>query len=378
MHRAQRRIAERPAPRLATMTDGFDAYNADVTDRRADDTADAPSRRDALSAMAALVGRGALAMGGMVLGAGLTAPRARAAENWPTRPLRLIAPFPPAGSTDILAREIALKLQDALGQPVIVENKPGAGGSIGSTEAARAAADGYTLLMGHIGTLAINPSLYPRLAYDPRTSFTPVALMARVPNVLVVNPRVPARDVRELIALAQAHPGELHYASGGNGSAAHLAMEYFKLRADVDVVHVPYRGTAPAVTDVLAGQVEMTMTGVPAVQQHVKSGKLRALGVSSRGTVAAMPGVPTIAASLPDFEAIQWYGIVAPAGTPVEIVRRLNAAINGALVTEKLRARLEAEGAEAAPESPAAFGALIGSEIARWKPVVERAHMRPE
>jgi len=199
-----------------------------------------------------------------------------------------------------------------------------------------------------------------------------------VPNVLVVNPRVPAKDVRELIALAQSRPGELHYASGGNGSAAHLAMEYFKLRADVDIVHVPYRGTAPAVTDVLSGQVEMTMTGVPAVQQHVRSGKLRALGVSSRGTVAAMPGVPTIAATVPDFEAIQWYGIVAPAGTPVDIVQRLNVAINGALATPAMRARLEAEGAEAAPESPAAFGALIGSEIARWKPVVERAHMRPE
>src|SRR5206468_12505201 len=172
----------------------------------------------------------------------------------------------------------------------------------------------YTLLMGHIGTLAINPSLYPKLPYDPRTSFAPVALIARVPNVLVVNPQVPAKDVRELIALAKARPGELRYASGGNGSAAHLAMEYFKLRAGVDVVHVPYRGTAPAVTDVLGGQVEMIMTGVPAVQQHVKADKLRALGVSSRTTVAAMPGVPTIAATIPDFDAIQWYGVVAPAG----------------------------------------------------------------
>ncbi len=265
-----------------------------------------------------------------------------------------------------------------MGQPVVVENKPGAGGSIGSSEAARAAADGYTLLMGHIGTLAVNPSLYPKLAYDPRTSFTPVALMARVPNVLVVNPQVPAKDVRELIALAKARPGQLHYASGGNGSAAHLAMEYFKLSAEIDVVHVPYRGTAPAVTDVLGGQVEMIMTGVPAVQEYVKAGKLRALGVSSRAPVSTMPGVPTIAATLPNFEAVQWYGIVAPAGTPADIVAGLNAQINRALATEQLRARLEAEGAEAAPDSPAAFGALINSEIARWKPVVERANMRPE
>lgn len=187
---------------------------------------------------------------------------ARAAAAWPSRPLRLIVPFTPGGSTDILAREIALKLQEALGQPVVVENKPGAGGSIGSTEAARSAADGYTLLMGHIGTLAVNPSLYPKLAYDPRKSFTPVALIARVPNVLVVNPQVRANDVRKLVALAKSRPGELRYASGGNGSAAHLAMEYFKLKADVDIVHVPYRGTVPAVTDVLGGQVEMIMTGV--------------------------------------------------------------------------------------------------------------------
>jgi len=339
---------------------------------------DATSRRDALRIFAGLLVHGTFAIGGISLGVGLTARRARAAASWPSRPIRLIVPFPPGGSTDILAREIALRLQDSLGQVVVVDNKPGAGGSIGSSEAARAKADGHTLLMGHIGTLAINPTLYPRLAYDPRTSFTPVALMARVPNVLVVNPQVPARDVRELIALAKARPGELRYASGGNGSAAHLAMEYFKLKAEVDVMHVPYRGTAPAVTDVLAGQVEMIMTGVPAVQQHVKAGKLRALGVSSGAAVAAMPGIPTIAASLPNFEAIQWYGIVAPTGTPGDIVERLNDEINRLLATEQLKARLETEGAEAAPDSPAAFGALINSEIARWKPVVERANMRPE
>jgi len=286
------------------LTADFGECNIRVIDSGRDNTVRVASRRGALRAFAGLFTRSALAVGGISLGVVLTARRARAA-TWPTRPIRLIVPFPPAGSTDILTREIALKLQDALGRPVIVENRPGAGGSIGSTEAARASADGYTLLMGHIGTLAVNPSLYPKLAYDPRTSFTPVALMARVPNVLVVNPQVPAKDVRELIALAKARPGGLHYASGGNGSAAHLAMEYFKLKAEVDVVHVPYRGTAPAVSDVLAGQVEMIMTGVPAVQQQVKAGKLRALGVSSRAPVASMPGVPTIAATLPNFEAIQ-------------------------------------------------------------------------
>jgi len=314
-----------------------------------------------------------------VLLASIAVPGRVLAQAWPGRPVRLIVPFPPGGSTDILGRSIAQKLQEALGQPFVVENKGGAGGSIGATEAARAAPDGYTLLMGHIGTLAVNPSLYPDLAYDPMRSFAPVTLIARVPNVLVVNPGVPANDVRQLIALAKSKPGALRYASGGNGSAAHLAMEYFKLRTQTDIGHIPYRGTSPAVVDVIAGQVEMIMTGVPAVIEHVKAGKLRALGVSSRMPVASMPGVPTIAASgVPDFEAIQWYGIVAPTRTPPAVIALLNAEIGRALQTPALKSRLDAEGAEAAPTTPEAFGALIADEIARWKPVVEQSRMRPE
>jgi tripartite-type tricarboxylate transporter receptor subunit TctC len=302
-----------------------------------------------------------------------------AAAEWPMRPVRLIVPFTPGGSTDILGREIAQKLQQALGQPFVVENKPGAGGSIGAAAVATAAPDGYTLLMGHIGTLAINPSLYPKLPYDPLTSFSPVALVARVPNVLVVNPAVPAKTVQELVALAKARPGALRYASGGNGSAAHIAMEYFKLRTQTDIGHVPYKGTSPAVTDVMGGQVEVIMTGVPAVLQQVKAGKLRALGVSSRTPVSSMPDVPTIAASgVPDFEAVQWYGIVVPARTPAAVITLLNAEINRALATPALKARLDAEGAEAAPGTPADFGALIVSEIARWKPVIEQSRMQPE
>ena len=309
----------------------------------------------------------------------LSAGRVSLAADWPARPVRLVVPFPPGGSTDILGRAIAQKLQETLGQPFVVDNKPGAGGSIGASEVARAPADGYTLLMGHIGTLAINPSLYPKLPYDPATSFAPVALIARVPNVLVVNPAVPARDVRELIALAKAKPGSLRYASGGNGSAAHIAMEYFKLRTQTDIEHIPYRGTAPAVSDVIGGQVEMIMTGVPAVLQQVRAGKLRALAVSSRAPVASMPELPTIAASgVPDFEAIQWYGVVAPARTPSAVISLLNAEIGRALQTPALKARLDAEGAEAAPGTPDAFGALIVAEIARWKPVIEQSHMQPE
>lgn len=305
---------------------------------------------------------------------------AHAADTWPARPVRIVVPFTPGGSTDILARAIAQKLQEALGQPFVVENRAGAGGSIGATEVARAAPDGYTLLMGHIGTLAVNPSLYPNLAYDPRTSFVPVALVARVPNVLVVHPAVAAKTAPELIALAKAKPGSLRYASGGNGSAAHIAMEYFKLRTGADIGHIPYKGTAPAVTDVMGGQVEAIMTGVPAVQQQVKAGKLRALAVSGANPVDSLPGVPTLAAALgmPDFEAIQWYGIVAPAHTPQPVVALLNAEINRALATPALKARLEAEGAEAAPLPPGAFGAMIAAEIARWKPVIEKAQMKPE
>jgi tripartite-type tricarboxylate transporter receptor subunit TctC len=338
---------------------------------------DSTSRRRALKALAILPAQriAVRALLGSTL-ARIVSPAS--AASWPSKPIRLIVPFPPAGSTDILAREIAQKLQDALGQPIVVENKPGAGGSIGSAEAARAAPDGHTLLMGHIGTLAINPSLYPNLAYDPRKSFAPVALMARVPNALVVNPQVAAKDVKELIALAKSKPGQLRYASGGNGSAAHVAMEYFKLKAGVDIIHVPYKGAVPAVTDVIGGQVEMIMTGIPPVLQHVKSGKLRALGVSSRTPVSSLPGVPAIASVVPDFEAVQWYGIVAPAGTPADIVQRLNAEINRALASESMKAKLEAEGAEPSPVTPAAFGSLIASEIGRWKPVVERANMRPE
>jgi len=303
---------------------------------------------------------------------------ASAADAWPTRPVRIVVPFTPGGSTDILGRAIARELQDALGQPFIVENKPGAGGSIGATEVARAPPDGYTLLMGHIGTLAINPTLYPSLPYDPRTSFAPVALVARVPNVLVVNPSVPARSVAELIALAKAKPGSLRYASGGNGSAAHIAMEYFKLRTQTDIGHIPYKGTSPAVTDVMGGQVEVIMTGVPAVMQQVKAGKLRALAVSSIKPVASMPDLPTIAATVPDFEAVQWYGIVAPARTPAALIALLNREINRALASPALKSRLDAEGAEAAPVTPEAFGTMIVQEIARWKPVIEQAHMKPE
>jgi len=304
---------------------------------------------------------------------------ASAQAPYPNRSIRVVVPYTAGTGIDILARIVGQKLAERLKVGVVVDNRPGASGNIGTDAVVKAAPDGYTLLMGHIGTLAINPTLYPQLPYDPRTSFAAVALIARVPNVLVVHPSVPARNVQELVALAKAKPGSLRYASGGNGSAAHIAMEYFKLRSQTDIQHIPYRGTAPAVADVMGGQVEIIMTGVPAVLQQVKAGRLRALAVSGLKPVDSLPESPTIAASaIPDFEAIQWYGIVAPARTPAKVIALLNAEINRALTSPALKARLDAEGAEAAPATPEAFTTLIAKEIARWKPVIEQAGMKPE
>lgn len=302
-------------------------------------------------------------------------------SDYPNRPIRMVVPFTPGGSTDILARTMGEQLTRAWGQPVIIENLPGAGGSLGADKVAKAAPDGYTLLMGHIGTLAVTPSIYPRLPYDPVKSFAPVAWVARVPNVLVVHPSVPARSVRELVQHGKAHPGKLNYGSGGNGSAAHIATEFFKLRSDTDIVHVPYKGTAPAVTDAVSGQIQVLLTGAPAVMPMVKAGKLVALAVSSPQRLQGFPELPTIAESgLPDlagFEADQWYGIVAPAGTPETIVRKLNGQINASLNSQEILSRLQSEGAIPTPYPPEVFGKLIEAEIARWRPVVQRAGLRP-
>jgi tripartite-type tricarboxylate transporter receptor subunit TctC len=299
--------------------------------------------------------------------------------HYPTKPIRLVVPFTPGGSSDILARAVGQKLTEAWGQPVVIDNVPGAGGSVGADKVARAAPDGYTLLMAHIGTLAVNPLIYPKLSYDPVKSFAPVAWVARVPNVLVVHPAVAARSVQELVALAKARPGQLNYASGGNGSAAHIATEYFKLQSQTFMVHVPYRGTAPAVSDLVAGQTQLMLTGAPAVMQFVRSGQLRAMAVSSNKRLEALPDLPTVAESgYPGFEADQWYGVVAPAGTPAAIVNKLNAQINLALGSPELKLRLQSEGALPNPTTPEAFGAHISNELKRWKPVVQAGRIRPD
>ena len=295
------------------------------------------------------------------------------------RPLRLIVPFTPGGSTDILARAIAPRLAAALGVTVVVDNKPGAGGSLGAGEAAKAEPDGHTLLMGHIGTLAVNPAIYPKLTYDPLKSFVPVAWVARVPNVLVVPAASPSRSFKDFVERARANPGRLSYSSGGNGSAAHITFEYLKLRARLFMLHIPYKGTAPSVTDLIAGQVDATFTGAPAVLPHVRSGRLRALAVSSPLRLPALPDVPTVAeGGYPGFEADQWYGVVAPAGTPAAVVARLNAEINKALALPEVAQQLSVEGALPTPGTPQAFGELIRREIPRWAEVVKAGNVKPD
>ena len=324
-------------------------------------------------------GHRAILTAGVVLAALVLAPVTLRAQSYPSKPIRLIIPFPPGGSTDILGRSLAQKLSEAWGQQVLVDNRGGAGGTIGADLAAKAPADGYTLLMGHIGTLAVNVALYPKLSYDPVRDFAPVSMVALVPNVLVVHPALPVKNVTELIAYAKANPGKLNYSSGGNGSAAHLAVEYFKLQTKTEIVHVPYKGTGPSVTDLIAGQVSMTMTGAPAVMPHVQSGRIRALGVSSPQRIPALAQIPSVAeAGVPGFDATQWYGVVAPAGTPKEVVAKLNAEIRKIMQSKEMLDRLNTEGAIAAAGTPEQFGAYIKNEIVRWGVVVKAAGMKAD
>ena len=309
-------------------------------------------------------------------------PIAMADDTYPNKPIRIIVPFTPGGSPDILARAVGQKITESTGAAVVVENVPGAGGTIGADRVAKATPDGYTLLMGHVGTLAVAPSVYPQLPYDPIKSFAPVALVAKVPNVLAVNASMPVKNIPELVAYLKANPGKVNYGSGGNGSAAHLAMEYFKMNTQTFIVHVPYRGTAPAVMDTVAGQIQMVFTGAPAIIPMVKSGKLKALAVSSLKRMDSLPDVPTLSESsvkgLNGFEADQWYGLVVPAGTPPAITQKLNQVVNKSLSAQDVSTRLRSEGAIAAPTTPENFEQLIQSEIKRWRAVVIKAGIKSE
>ena len=296
------------------------------------------------------------------------------AQAYPVKPIRLVVPFPPGGATDIHARAVAQKLTDAWGQSVIVDNRPGAGGNIGSELVAKAAPDGYTLEMGTVGTHAINASLYSKMPYDHVRDFAPVILVAGVPNVLVVNPGLPVNSVQELIAYAKANPGKLNFASSGSGTSIHLAGELFKVMAGVQMTHVPYKGSSPALQDLLGGQVQLMFDNLPPSLPHIKAGKLRALGVTSATRAPALPDVPTIAESgLPGFEASSWFGVLAPAGTPPAIIAKLNAEIAKWLDTPEAKEKMLALGANAAGGTPEDFAKHIAAETAKWAKVVKES-----
>ena len=300
-------------------------------------------------------------------------------NRYPTKPIRLVVPFVPGGSTDLIARIMGQKLDEALGQQVVVENRAGAGGNIGVEYVAKSAPDGYTLIFGHIGTFGFGPSLYQKLPYDPVKDFAPITLFAMVPNMLVVHPALPAKTVKELIALAKARPGQMNYGSSGNGSASHLASEYFKLLSKTDIIAIPYKGTGPLVTDLIAGQTSLTITGVPPLYPFVQSGRLRGIAVGSVKRLALMPDLPTIAeAGVPGYESSTWFGPLAPAKTPREIILRLNTELLKILQRPDIKARFAAEGAEGLGSTPEEFGTYIKSEIDRWGRVIKAAGVRPE
>jgi tripartite-type tricarboxylate transporter receptor subunit TctC len=295
------------------------------------------------------------------------------AQSWPVKPIRLIVPFAPGGTSSIVARAVAAEMEKGLGQPIVVDNRPGGGGNIAMQEAARAEPDGYTLIIGHIGTLAVNPFLFEKLPFDTNADFAPVSLLAKVPNIFVVHADVPARDLREFVALAKAKPGQLYYGSAGNGSAGHLAMEYLKLVAGIDIVHVPYKGTGPNLVDLLAGRTQATSAGTPPLLPHVKAGKLRAIAVGSK-RIASLPGVAPVAEQdYPGFESTQWYGLNAPAKVPAPIIRRLAYEAARAAKQPSVAERLAADDAEAVGSTPEAYGAFIASEQKRWGEVVRNA-----
>jgi tripartite-type tricarboxylate transporter receptor subunit TctC len=298
---------------------------------------------------------------------------------WPVKPIRFVVPFAPGGPTDIIARAVAQKLAELTSVPVVIDNRGGAGGNIGAEIVARSVADGYTILMAATSTHAINASLYTRLGFDPIADFAPVTLVSSTPTLLAVYPGVPATNVRELIQLARARPGEISYASAGNGSSNHLAGVMLGMMAGIDLVHVPYKGSGPALLDVISGQVPMMFNNMASITQYVRAGRLRALAVTSSQRSTLMPELPTVAESgLPGFEARSWHGVIAPAKTPAAIVGRLHMDIVRGLSDPALRARLEPQGVELVGNSPAEFSAFIRSESTKWAKVVKASGARAD
>ncbi|WP_256856527.1 tripartite tricarboxylate transporter substrate binding protein [Variovorax sp. KK3] len=313
------------------------------------------------------------------LGLAAALPRiALAQAAWPAKPLRFVVPFAPGGSSEIVARSVAAELSRTLGQSVFVDNKPGAAGNIAMTEVARAE-DQHTLILGHIGTLAVNPYIFDKLPYDANKDFKPVSLLAKVPSLYVVHPDVPAKNLKELIAYAQSKPGKLSYGSAGNGSAGHLAFEYLKMTSNIFMLHVPYRGTGPMLTDLMAGRLDASAIGAAAVIPFIKAGKLRCVATGSAQRLPQLPDVPTVAEQgFPGFEMTQWYGLLAPANLAPANLAKLSAETMKAVKAPAALERLKGDAAESIGDTPEQFAKFIASEQARWKKVIVRANIKPD
>jgi tripartite-type tricarboxylate transporter receptor subunit TctC len=302
-----------------------------------------------------------------------------AAQTYPTRPITAVVPFPPGGSTSMVARIVTDRMADAIGQPFVVDNRGGGGGTLGTRLVAKSAPDGYTLLIGYTGTLAIGPSLFPNTGYDVRTDFAPIGRIGVAPATAVVHPSFPARSVAELIAYAKAHPGEVNFGSAGIGTVGHVAGEYFAIATGIKLTHIPYKGTGQAITDLLGGHIPLSFSPIPSVHESAKNGLLRMLAVTSATRSALAPDIPTIAESgVPGFEAVLRYGLVAPAGTPRPIIDRLNKALRVALASEEVRSRLAVEGAEPLPSTPEEYAADIDREETQWSRVIKTSGVKAE
>ncbi len=317
----------------------------------------------------------------MVMLAGLalaSALSSASAQDYPTRPITLIVPFPPGGSTTVMARNVADQLAQTLGQQIVVDNRGGAGGTLGTRAVAKAAPDGYTIGLGYTGTLSIAPSLYPNAGYDVRKDFEPIGMIGTAPSVLLVHPSVPAKTVAEFIAYAKKSPNPLTYGSPGVGTANHLAAELFASASGIKLVHVPYKGSGPAMNDLIGGHIPMSFAPIPAAIGNVQGGKLRGLAVTSPKRSALLPELPAVAETLPGFEVALRYGLIAPAGTPKPIVEKLNKALNAALASADVKKRLVTEGAESLPGTPADYAADIDKEEKKWSAVVKGLGLKAE
>lgn len=301
------------------------------------------------------------------------------AQTYPTKPIRIIIPFPPGGGSDAIIRVFAPKFSEFIGQPIIIDNRSGANGNVGTEAVARSSPDGYSLLFNGSGTLAINPSLYSKLPYDVVRDFSPISLMVFQPHVLVLHPSVPAKSVKELIALARSHPGKLNYASSGNGSLAHLGGQLFKTTAHLEITHIPYKGAAPSLIDLIAGQVHMVFSSAPSVIPHIKNNKLRPIGVTTLKRISVLPEVPSLIESGVDgFILIGWYGMLAPTGTPINIIGKLNNEILATLTQISVRQKLNDLGLEIEHLAPSYFNDLIKSEISKYSKVIQSGNIRIE